>query len=132
MTYIIILIFGFLTLFFAFQYYLIFRSKKISGQTIDLSKIRPELQNYFNKEKLLIYFYSPNCSACRYQSPIIEKLKKQNFNTLSVDISKDLQLARVFGIMGTPSIALMKGNLVKEFFIGYQDEEKLIQAYQSI
>ncbi len=132
MTYIIILIFGFLTLFFAFQYYLIFRSKKISGQTIDLSKIRPELQNYFNKEKLLIYFYSPNCSACCYQSPIIEKLKKQNFNTLSVDISKDLQLARVFGIMGTPSIALMKGNLVKEFFIGYQDEEKLIQAYQSI
>lgn len=132
MTYVIILIFGFLTLFFAFQYYLIFKSKKISGQTIDLNKIRPELRNYFNKEKLLIYFYSPNCSACRYQSPIIEKLKQQNFNTLSVDISKDLQLARVFGILGTPSIALMEGNLVKEFFIGYQDEDKLIQAYQSI
>jgi thioredoxin 1 len=132
MTYVIILILGFLTLFFAFQYYMIFKSKRISGQSIDLSKIRPELRNYFNKEKLLIYFYSPNCTACRYQTPIIENLKKQSFNTLSIDISKDLQLARVFGIMGTPSIALMKGNLVKEFFIGYQDEDKLIQAYQSI
>ncbi len=132
MTYVIILIFGFLTLFFAFQYYMIFKSKRISGQSIDLSKIRPELRNYFNKEKLLIYFYSPNCTACRYQTPIIENLKKQSFNTLSIDISKDLQLARIFGIMGTPSIALMKGNLVKEFFIGYQDEDKLIQAYQSI
>lgn len=131
MVYVIILIFGFLTLFFAFQYYLIFRSKKISGQSIDLSKIRPELRNYFNNEKLLIYFYSPNCSACRYQTPIIENLRKQNFNTLSVDISKDLQLARVFGIMGTPSIALMEKNLVKEFFIGFQDEEKLIKAYNS-
>jgi len=59
-------------------------------------------------------------------------LKKQNFNTLSVDISKDLQLARVFGIMGTPSIALMKGNLVKEFFVGYQAEERLIKEYQSV
>jgi thioredoxin 1 len=132
MVYVIILILGFLTLFFAFQYYLIFKSKKISGQSIDLNKIRPELRNYFNKEKLLIYFYSPNCSACRYQSPIIENLKKQNFNTLSVDISKDLQLARVFGIMGTPSIALMKGNLVKEFFVGYQAEERLIKEYQSV
>jgi len=131
MVYVIILIFGFLTLFFAFQYYLIFRSKKISGQSIDLSKIRPELRNYFNNEKLLIYFYSPNCSACRYQTPIIENLRKHNFNTLSVDISKDLQLARVFGIMGTPSIALMEKNLVKEFFIGFQDEEKLIKAYNS-
>ncbi len=111
---------------------MIFKSKRISGQSIDLSKIRPELRNYFNKEKLLIYFYSPNCTACRYQTPIIENLKKQSFNTLSIDISKDLQLARIFGIMGTPSIALMKGNLVKEFFIGYQDEDKLIQAYQSI
>ncbi|NPV12568.1 MAG: thioredoxin family protein [Ignavibacteria bacterium] len=132
MVYVIILIFGFLTLFFAFQYYLIFRSKKISGQTIDLGKIRPELRNYFDKDKLLIYFYSPNCSACRYQSPIIEKLKRFNYNVLSVDISKDLQLARVFGIMGTPSIALMKGNLVKEFLIGFQDEEKLLKEYQSI
>lgn len=131
MVYVIILIFGFLTLFFAFQYYLIFRSKKISGQSIDLSKIRPELRNYFNNEKLLIYFYSPNCSACRYQTPIIENLRKHNFNTLSVDISKDLQLARVFGIMGTPSIALMEKNLVKEFFIGFQDVEKLIKAYNS-
>lgn len=131
MVYVIILIFGFLTLFFAFQYYLIFRSKNISGQSIDLSKIRPELRNYFNNEKLLIYFYSPNCSACRYQTPIIENLRKHNFNTLSVDVSKDLQLARVFGIMGTPSIALMEKNLVKEFFIGFQDEEKLIKAYNS-
>ncbi|MCX8056005.1 MAG: thioredoxin family protein, partial [Ignavibacteria bacterium] len=87
---------------------------------------------YFEKDKLIVYFYSPNCTACRYQAPVIEELKKKNFNTLSIDVSKDLQVARIFGVMGTPSIALMKGNLVKEFFVGYQDEEKLTQFYQSI
>lgn len=132
MVYVILLIFGFITLLFAFQFYLIMKSKKMSGQTIDLSKIRPELREYFNKDKLLVYFYSPNCNACRYQSPIVENLKRKNFNTLSIDVSKDLQLARIFGIMGTPSIAIMKGNYVQELFVGYQDEEKLVKAYQSI
>lgn len=132
MIYVILIIFVFLTLLFAFQFYLIQKSKRISGGTIDLNQIRPDLRKHFDKDKLLVYFYSPNCSACRYQAPIIENMKKQNFNTLSIDVSKDLQLARVFGIMGTPSIALMKGNFVKEFFVGYQDEEKLIEAYKSI
>lgn len=132
MIYVIVLIFVFLTLLFAFQFYLIIKSKRIAGQSVDLSKIRPELRNYFEKDKLIVYFYSPNCAACRYQAPVIKNLEKHNINTLSVDISKDLQFARLFGIMGTPSIALMKGNNVKEFFVGYQEEEKLIMAYQSI
>lgn len=132
MIYVIILIFGFFTLLFAFQFYLIQKSKRISGQTIDLEKIRPDLKKYFSHEKLLIYFYSPNCTACKYQTPVIENLKQKNINTLSVDVSRDLQLARIFGIMGTPSIAIMKGNLVKEFFVGYQEEDKILKAYQSI
>jgi len=132
MEYVIILIFGFLTLLFGFQFYLITKSKRMAGQSIDVSKIRPELQKYFNQEKLLVYFYSPNCNACRYQAPIIENLKQKNFNTLSIDVSRDLNLARIFGIMGTPSIALMNRNYIKEFLVGYQDEEKLTKAYESI
>jgi len=132
MIYVILLIFGFLTLLIAFQFYLIMKSKRMSGQTIDLINIHPELREHFKKDKLLVYFYSPSCNACRYQAPVIENLKRQNFNTLSIDISRDLKLARVFGVMGTPSIALMKGNYIKEFFVGYQDEERLIKAYQSI
>lgn len=132
MIYVILLIFGFFTLLFAFQFYLIQKSKKMSGRIIDIEKIRPDLKEYFYKDKLIVYFYSPNCNACRYQTPIINNLKQNNFNTLSIDVSRDLQLARIFGVMGTPSIAIMKGNLIKEFYVGYQDEDKLLQAYQSI
>lgn len=132
MVYVFLIIFIFLTLLFAFQFYLIAKSKKMAGQRIDLNQIRPDLRKHFKKDKLVVYFYSPNCNACRYQAPVIENLNTKNVNTISVDVSKDLQLARIFGVMGTPSIAIMKGNLVKEFFVGYQDEEKLIKAYQSI
>lgn len=104
----------------------------MTGQTIDLSNIRPDLRDYFKKDKLLVYFYSPNCNACRYQGPVVENLRNKNYNTLSIDVSRDLQLARVFGVMGTPSIALMKENHIVDFFVGYQDEDKLIKAYQSI
>lgn len=132
MIYVMLLIFGFLTLLFAFQYYLILKSKRMAGRFIDLKNIRPDLRDLFKKEKLLVYFFSPNCNACKYQTPVIESLKKQNFNILSIDISRDLQLARVFGVMGTPSIALMNGNHIKEFFVGYQDESKLIKNYLTL
>ncbi len=60
-------------------------------------------------------------------------LETKNYNTLSIDVSRDLQLARVFGVIGnTKAIALMKENHIVDFFVGYQDEDKLIKAYQSI
>ncbi len=104
----------------------------MSGQSIDISKIRPDLRKFFDSEKLLVYFYSPNCTACKYQTPVIENLKNKKVNTLSIDVSKDLNMARIFGVMGTPSIAVMKRNFIAEFFVGYQDESKLLQSYHSI
>ncbi len=77
MVYVLLLIFGFITLLFAFQFYLIMKSKKMTGQTIDLSNIRPDLRDYFKKDKLLVYFYSPNCNACRYQGPVVENLRNK-------------------------------------------------------
>lgn len=131
MIYLVLIIFIFLTLLFGFQFFLISKSKKIAGQSIDSSKIRSDLQKYFASDKSIVYFYSPNCSACRYQAPIIENLKKQNFNVLSIDVSKDLQMARLFGIMGTPSIVVMNKNIIKDFFIGFREEEIIKKAYLS-
>mgnify|MGYP005865366977 FL=1 len=132
MIYIILIIFVFFTLIIGFQFFLITKSKAMKGKKIDFQKVRPELREKFKNDKTIVYFYSPTCTACKYQTPIIEKLKSEKFNTISIDVSKDLATARVFGIMGTPTIALMKGNLIHEFFVGYQDEEKLKESYNRL
>lgn len=131
MIYLIIVIFIFLTLLFGFQFFLIAKSKKMAGHSIDVSKVRNDLKSILNKDKAIIYFYSPNCSACKYQAPVIENLKKQNYNVLPIDVSRDLQTARLFGIMGTPSIAIMSKNTIKELFVGFRDEEIIKKAYQT-
>lgn len=131
MIYLVLIIFIFLTLLFGFQFFLISKSKKMVGQSIDTSKIRSDLQNYFLSEKSIVYFYSPSCTACRYQTPIMDSLKKQNYNVLSIDVSKDLQMVRLFGVMGTPSIAIMHKNIIKDFFVGFREEEIIKKAYSS-
>ncbi len=122
---VILVIFLFITILFGFQYYLIQRSKRIVGQNISLERLRPQLKRELENKKVLVYFYSENCSACKTQAPVIENLKKEKFNVITIDVSKDLETARIFGIMGTPSIAILDNNLVKEFFVGYQDENKI-------
>lgn len=129
MEYVILIVFLFLTFFFGFQYFLILKSKRIIGKNILFEKLRPDLREKLENKRTLIYFYSQNCSACKAQAPVIEKLKKEDFNIVSIDVSRDLETARVFGIMGTPSIAILENNFVQEFLVGYQDEEKLKKLF---
>lgn len=82
-------------------------------------------------EKSLFYFFSPSCRACRYMTPYMQEMAKKNKNVFNVDISKDMQTAQKFGVMGTPSVVLVQGGTIQEFLVGAQSESRITTLLES-
>lgn len=78
----------------------------------------------------LVYFHSPGCAACRVQTPVIEKLQRDNPNVFSINIAEDLATAKAFGVRGTPSTVLVRDGIVRVFLLGSQPEARLRSLLQ--
>ncbi len=85
------------------------------------------------REKVVLYFYSPTCSACRIQTPIIDKLLKESglkAKIFKIDVSQDTNVALKLGVMGTPSTVIIEDGRIREFFVGVKSEEILRRYLQ--
>jgi thioredoxin 1 len=76
-------------------------------------------------ERVMLYFYSPTCSACKVQTPIIDNLANGRTKIFKIDVSRDVNTALKFGVMGTPSIVVVEDGKIKEFFVGVKSENIL-------
>jgi len=81
----------------------------------------------FGNEAIL-YFYSPNCGACKKMNPVIETLsKKARVKRVDVSDRKGLEMAKEFGVMGTPTTVVVKEGKIKKVFVGFQSEDKILK-----
>jgi len=119
----VVVLFILLQLYMRLQGYLK-RGKQVKNIPPDL---RRELQKY---DRVLLYFYTPTCSACRVMTPVIDRLKNEFDNILKIDLSRDTHLGPVFGVMGTPTITLMQGTTIREFVVGARKEAFLCRLLQ--
>lgn len=127
---VIYIILGIVALFFALQFFMIFKMRMKKGkQAPDLSGKWGALIN--SGQKALFYFYSPGCRACREMTPYIRTLSKKSNKVVPVDISKDMSIAQRFGVMGTPSTVVVSQRMIQEFWVGPQPESK-IRDYMNI
>lgn len=76
-------------------------------------------------EKNLLYFYSNGCAACRPMSPVIDALKKEYKAVHKINIATDMDMARKFGVMGTPSTILIENRKISSFLVGAKSESAL-------
>ncbi|HOP49562.1 MAG TPA: thioredoxin family protein [Ignavibacteriales bacterium] len=120
-----------IAIFYLFQWFIIRKSKKLIGHKINLDKFKPDFAKKLNNKKIYLYFYNPSCSVCKTQTPIVEELKKENINIESIDATKDFDLANFFKIKAVPSIILNENNEVKQYLIGINSKEKLLNLYQA-
>lgn len=66
----------------------------------------------------LVYFFSPQCAACRTLTPQIRALAKSNKSVFAVDVTQDLELARALRIMATPSTVEVAHGRVVDVHVG--------------
>ena len=100
------------------------RARRMRGRAV------PELDAMLNdaqrgEERLLVYFWGPGCGACRPMTPVMDKLAAERGNVVKVNVAESLALARRFGVMGTPSLALVEGGILKQLLVGARSEPQV-------
>ena len=125
---VILLIFS---LIFVFQILVYIKSKKSVGKLIPYNEMDQELIEQIKGKIGLIYFYSPRCSNCKTQTPIIDKVSEKFNNIISIDTSENLQVAKAFNVLGTPSIIFFADDKIRGYFVGVKSEAFLIEKLKS-
>ena len=123
MTFLYIVL-GIVFLFMGLRFVMVMSVRRKKGQPA------PELDGKYGKKirqgkKVLFYFYGPTCPPCNQMTPIVEKIQKENPNVFKIDISKEMSVARKFGVMGTPCLVLVEDGKMKEFLMGPQNEASI-------
>ena len=116
--YIILAIVGFILFMQIFirVSFLLKKGKEITG-------INGELGNKINAgEKLLVYFFSPTCGACKAITPIIDKMKNEKSNIYKIDVSQKPEISRGFGVMGTPATIVVENKKISQYILGAKSE----------
>ena len=72
--------------------------------------------------RVLAYFYSTSCSACKAQTPVIDTLQNEYANVFKVDVAEHFEAARAFGVMATPTTVLVDQGKVVDVYVGTRTE----------
>ncbi|MBU0472728.1 MAG: thioredoxin family protein [Bacteroidetes bacterium] len=94
------------------------RVQRVKGKSVNVSIFTSDIQELLKGKKSILYFYTPSCGACKTQSPIIDRLKDDIDFVGKIDLSDKREVATEFGILGTPTTAIMRGNNIEEIFVG--------------
>ena len=76
-------------------------------------------------EKLLLYFYTPSCGACKSMTPVIDEMKKEKNNVYKINLTRDYNIGKIFGVMGTPATILVKDSKIDQYILGARSERFL-------
>ncbi|MGD9489602.1 MAG: thioredoxin family protein [Calditrichaceae bacterium] len=119
--YLILVIVGF---FVVMQLYIRISSIMKKGKIIDgvNGKMGKEIKA---GKRILVYFYTSSCAACKPMTPVIEKLKKEFESVHMVNLAKDMATAKAFGVMGTPATVLVENQKIMSFNLGAKSEDFL-------
>ena len=118
---------GILTVvFLVMQFYPYFKLKAARG------KNAPSTGNVLNdaqqqSSRLLYYFMSPRCGMCKNITPIVDELIEERHDVIRIDASKDQQLARSFGVLGTPAFVLVDNGVIEKVKLGGMNKKNILK-----
>ena len=81
----------------------------------------------------LLRFHATWCNPCKQLAPVIEQVKQEvkdvKFSDIDVDLEPDT--ATFFGVMGVPTLILLKDGIPVKRMSGYQPKERIIAMIDS-
>lgn len=89
----------------------------------DYSSVVPPEQR--RAGRLLFYFHSPHCPACRTLKPMIDRLAAARPELVKVDVLDHPSLAKNFGVRATPSFVLVEGDTIAKMLVGEVTQVRL-------
>lgn len=128
----LIVVLALATIYLLLQGWMVLKSKKSVGKPIPFENIEAEIAAQIKDKKGLLYFHSPSCHNCKTQSPIIEKIAKDNESIVSIDATKNRETSRSLNVMGTPSIIFFSGNKITGYYVGVKSESFILDKLKTI
>lgn len=111
--------------FIAIQWWMKSKAERVAGQP--LPPIDGELTKSLKAHgKALLYFYSPHCGPCKKMTPVIDHLRQTRANVFMIDASTDIETARQFQVMATPTVMLLSNDKIEAVRIGAASESALV------
>ncbi len=79
------------------------------------------------KDIAVVDFYATWCGPCKMFGPVFEEVSNEsNINFVKVDVDKENDIARMYGVMTIPTVILFKNGEEVKRNIGYMSKEGLI------
>lgn len=120
LIFLLIFLILFLVFVISFRFLAYYRMKKLEGSVIDKFK---------NDKRLILYFYSERCGACKVMAPIIDSIKEVKVKKVDVFSEEGSKLARELSIMGTPTSVLLEKGQVVRAFVGVKKKEDILSMF---
>lgn len=79
-------------------------------------------------KKVLVDFFATWCGPCKMLSPVLEETSKNYVGKVDfykVDIDKDMELAKNYGVMSVPTVCIFENGKVVNKSIGFIDEDEI-------
>lgn len=103
----------------------------VNGKLKKGKKIAPfsgEIGDRIQKgDKLLLYFYTPSCGACKAMTPVVDEMMNAKDNVYKINLTKDYDIGKVFGVMGTPATILVNDSKIDQYILGARSKKFLIE-----
>ncbi len=78
----------------------------------------------------LIYFWHPRCAMCKGMGSVLDQVALQFSHIYRVNVDDHPNLARQFGVMGTPTLVVIKNNRIKEVMVGAKNAQQIAKRLQ--
>lgn len=118
------LIAGLIVAFALWQLTPLLGARRARGRAVpQLTALLNERQR--SQSRLLVYFCSPRCGMCQTMTTVIERLAVQRDDVVKIDVTEAPAIARAFGVMATPSLAVVESGMVSRLLVGARTEHQL-------
>ena len=94
-----------------------------------------EYNELLNSEApVVIDFHATWCGPCKVLSPILEELSGEvtGVEFVKLDVDQHPEIAGANGVMGVPTVVMLKGGEVKERFVGVQPKEVIKEKVSAL
>jgi thioredoxin-like negative regulator of GroEL len=116
----------FIAVFVLINFLPLWRARQARSRAVpELDALLTDAQR--GKQRLLVYFWSPSCGM----TPVIDKLAAERGDVLKVNVAESTALARHFGVMATPSLALVEQGVLKKLVVGAKSESQIRALFEA-
>lgn len=118
------IILGLAAFMLSIQAYAWFDARRAHGREIPTGDAAPGL-GIPETGSALLYFHSPNCMACRPMTPVIAALASERRDVFSIDASAHTEIARAYGVRGTPTLVQINNARIEQVTLGTRSEAQI-------